>query len=45
MNCQPTNTPGDIDIPALREKYREEREKRHNSAGQKQYFRPKSGVA
>ncbi|AXQ28539.1 NAD(P)/FAD-dependent oxidoreductase [Solimonas sp. K1W22B-7] len=42
--CPPTQTPGNIDIPALREKYREEREKRFRSEGQKQYFRPKSGV-
>lgn len=44
MNCQPTKTPGNIDIPALREKYKAEREKRYNSAGQKQYFRPTSGA-
>ncbi|HEY1075072.1 MAG TPA: NAD(P)/FAD-dependent oxidoreductase, partial [Fontimonas sp.] len=44
MNCQPTQTPGTIDIPALREKYKQEREKRYNSAGQQQYFRPKSGA-
>lgn len=44
MECRPTHTPDDIDIPALREKYRVEREKRLNSQGQKQYFRPKSGA-
>ena len=43
MECRPTHTPDDVDIPALREKYRAEREKRLNSQGQKQYFRPKSG--
>ena len=26
--CGPTQTPGDVDIPALRAKYRQEREKR-----------------
>ncbi|NGY04027.1 flavin-containing monooxygenase [Solimonas terrae] len=44
MKCQPTHTPEDIDIPALREKYRVEREKRLNGEGQKQYFRPRSGA-
>lgn len=44
MECRPTHTPDDIDIPALREKYRVEREKRLNTQGQKQYFRPKSGA-
>lgn len=44
MNCQPTQTPGDIDIPALREKYREERERRYTADGQKQYFRPTTGA-
>lgn len=43
MKCTPTQTPGDIDIPALREKYRLERERRYRSEGQKQYLRPKSG--
>ncbi len=40
MTCAPTNTPVDIDIPALREKYRHERDKRLRVDGQKQYFRP-----
>jgi cation diffusion facilitator CzcD-associated flavoprotein CzcO len=40
MRCQPTQTPTDIDIPALREKYRLEREKRLRPEGQKQYMRP-----
>lgn len=44
MTCQPTHTPDDIDIHGLREKYRFEREKRLNSQGQKQYFRPRSGA-
>ncbi|MGB8365792.1 MAG: flavin-containing monooxygenase [Rhizomicrobium sp.] len=47
MNCQPTQTPpaGEIDIPALREKYRLERDKRIRPEGQKQYFRPMGEVA
>lgn len=43
MTCQPTQTPADIDIPALKEKYRQERERRYRAEGQKQYLRPKSG--
>lgn len=39
--CQPTNTPAPetVDIPALREKYRQERDKRVNTEGQEQYVR------
>jgi cyclohexanone monooxygenase len=38
MTCdQPTNTPDDVDIAALREKYQHEREKRLRSEGSKQY--------
>ncbi len=42
MTCKPTNIPAaeDIDIPAIREKYRQERDKRINKKGQKQYVRP-----
>jgi cation diffusion facilitator CzcD-associated flavoprotein CzcO len=40
MQCQPTQTPEDIDIPALREKYRQERDKRVRPEGQRQYLRP-----
>jgi len=42
MNCKPTNIPSadEIDIPALQEKYRYERDKRINREGQKQYVRP-----
>ena len=40
MKCQPTQTPVDVDIPALREKYRLEREKRLRPEGHKQYVRP-----
>jgi cyclohexanone monooxygenase len=47
MKCEPTKTPvaGEIDIPALREKYRHEREKRLRAEGAKQYFRPTGKVA
>lgn len=45
MKCEPTLTPGDIDIPSLRVKYRQEREKRLRPDGQKQYFRPSGEVA
>ncbi len=42
MKCEPTNLPPveDIDIPAMREKYRQERDKRVRSEGQSQYERP-----
>ncbi len=36
MKCKPTQTP-EIDLPALREKYRQERDKRIRPEGQKQY--------
>ena len=39
MTCEPTQTPDDIDIPALREKYRQERDKRLRPEGQAQYVR------
>jgi cation diffusion facilitator CzcD-associated flavoprotein CzcO len=44
--CQPTKTPPPeaVDIPALREKYRQERDKRMNLKGQAQYFRPEGAV-
>ena len=46
MGCQPTRTVAadQIDIPALREKYREERDKRLRDAGQTQYVRPTGGA-
>lgn len=44
MNCKPTETPQQIDIPALREKYRIEREKRLTREGQQQYYRPRTGA-
>lgn len=37
-DCPPTTTPDDIDIEALREKYRLEREKRLRPEGSKQYI-------
>lgn len=37
MTCQPTETPSDIDLPLLREKYRLERDKRLRREGSKQY--------
>ena len=47
MGCEPTKTPAatDVDIPALREKYRHERERRLRSDGQAQYVRPTDHVA
>jgi cyclohexanone monooxygenase len=36
--CAPTQTPDDIDIPALREKYAQERAKRLREEGSKQYI-------
>jgi cation diffusion facilitator CzcD-associated flavoprotein CzcO len=44
MICQPTQTPSDIDIAALKEKYRHERDKRLRVDGQRQYFRPTGEV-
>jgi cation diffusion facilitator CzcD-associated flavoprotein CzcO len=45
MKCEATRTPDDVDIPALREKYRHERDKRIRPDGQKQYFKPTGAVA
>jgi cyclohexanone monooxygenase len=45
MKCEATRTPDDVDIPALREKYRHERDKRIRTDGQKQYFKPTGAVA
>jgi len=44
-NCEPTRTPEYVDIPAMREKYRQERERRLRPDGQKQYFRSTGKVA
>lgn len=38
MTCEPTQTPQDVDIPALREKYRQERDRRVRNEGSKQYI-------
>jgi cation diffusion facilitator CzcD-associated flavoprotein CzcO len=42
MTCRPTNVPpaGEIDIPAMKEKYRQERDKRLRREGQQQYVQP-----
>jgi cyclohexanone monooxygenase len=42
MTCQPTKTPAPehIDIPALRERYRQERTRRMRTEGQRQYVAP-----
>ena len=45
MTCAPTQTPDNVEIPALRERYRRERERRLRTDGQKQYFRPTGPVA
>jgi cyclohexanone monooxygenase len=37
-DCPPSQTPDDIDLDALREKYRQEREKRLRPEGSKQYI-------
>jgi cation diffusion facilitator CzcD-associated flavoprotein CzcO len=39
MKCAPTLSPDNFDMSALREKYRQERDKRLRTDGQKQYFR------
>lgn len=44
MNCQATDTPQQLDIAALREKYRAERDKRITREGSAQYYRPRSGA-
>lgn len=47
MKCEPTQTPApeDIDIPALREKYRHERDKRLRREGQQQYVKTEENFA
>jgi cyclohexanone monooxygenase len=37
MKCEPTETPDDIDLSALRERYRQERDKRLRPEGSRQY--------
>ena len=43
--CGPTDTPDDIDIDALREKYAQERSKRLRADGAKQYLELKDDFA
>lgn len=43
--CGPTQTPTDVDIPALREKYKHERAKRLRKEGSKQYVETSDGYA
>jgi cation diffusion facilitator CzcD-associated flavoprotein CzcO len=40
VKCEPTKTPKNVDIPAARNKYLQERDKRLNPEGQKQYVQP-----
>jgi cation diffusion facilitator CzcD-associated flavoprotein CzcO len=40
MKCEATHTPESVDIPAIREKYAQERDKRLQRDGQRQYVRP-----
>ncbi|MDD9935687.1 MAG: NAD(P)/FAD-dependent oxidoreductase [Myxococcales bacterium] len=39
MGCEPTETPEDVDIAAMRAKYAQERERRLRKDGQRQYIR------
>jgi cation diffusion facilitator CzcD-associated flavoprotein CzcO len=43
--CGPTQTPDDVDIPALRKRYQQEREKRLHAEGSKQYVETGDGYA
>ncbi|HXK22887.1 MAG TPA: NAD(P)/FAD-dependent oxidoreductase [Myxococcota bacterium] len=43
--CEPTQTPDDIDIPALREKYRQERDKRLRKEGSRQFLHTEDELA
>src|ERR1700759_1009189 len=45
MTCEPTEPPVDIDVPALREKDRLERDKRLRPDGQAQYLEPEGAFA
>jgi cyclohexanone monooxygenase len=45
MTCEETQTPVDLDIPALREKYRVERDKRLRTEGSKQYVETSDSFA
>src|SRR5262249_26480165 len=43
--CEPTRTPEDINIAALREKYRQERDKRLRAEGARQFLHTADGLA
>jgi cyclohexanone monooxygenase len=43
--CEPTLTPDDVDIPKLRRRYQQERDKRLRPEGQKQYVEPAGELA
>src|SRR5580658_5986136 len=45
MSCRPTAVPDDIDMAMLREKYRQERNRRVRRDGQHQYLRTKNEFA
>jgi cation diffusion facilitator CzcD-associated flavoprotein CzcO len=45
MKCEPTRTPKSVDIPVLRAKYQQERDKRLHPEGQKQYVQPRGELA
>jgi cation diffusion facilitator CzcD-associated flavoprotein CzcO len=47
MKCEPTQTPtpGEIDLPAIRERYRLERNRRLRSEGQRQYLKTEEEFA
>ena len=44
-DCGPTQTPDDVDVDALRHKYRQERDKRLRPEGSKQYVELKDDFA
>jgi cyclohexanone monooxygenase len=37
MNCEPTRTPCNVDLDALRRRYARERDKRRRPEGERQY--------
>ena len=43
MDCKPTRAPGPFDIPTLRKKYQQERDKRRHPKGQEQYLEVSDG--
>jgi cation diffusion facilitator CzcD-associated flavoprotein CzcO len=44
MNCGPTQTPDDIDFPALKARYRQERDRRLRQEGRRQYVTADGGA-